>query len=110
MKSRLTHPPAWFRFRSRLQEDTVASIQYEEENVDEMQRKAFADARAEARPMMTEVLRDLDSRPLSLITGYMQPWTRTSWERVRRQRRRKYATLNSLFLKFFQFFSNAFYS
>ena len=94
-------PPAWFRFRSRQQEEVVNATTSKLDATDRIQEQGIADAKAKAMPMMAKVVQDLEGRPDSAVTGGTRPWTPEAWARVQANERKKLKYWFSYFLRLF---------
>jgi hypothetical protein len=94
-------PPAWFRFRSRQQEEVVNATVSKLDATDRIQEIGMEEAKAKALPMMAKVVQDLEARPDSAITGGTRPWTPEVWARVQRNERKKMKYWISYFLQLF---------
>lgn len=101
MSKLLVRPPAWFRFRSRQQEEVVGHLNDDQAAREDYQRREFERAREAALPMMSEVVRDMDSRSEYSVTGSTRVWSAEAWTRVRRNRfKRKHPIKYAIFTIF----------
>lgn len=79
--------PSWFTVRSPVQEDVIDAAVRSYEQAENLRKKGMDQAKAEALPYMSEIVRDMDSRAAATVRGGIRTWTPETYKRVMNQKR-----------------------